>query len=72
MNIMKRDHSEQEYCPEKIKNAVAKAFVSVGKAAEDEELDRILSQVERKFPAGWQQELKLSVEEIHYHQQEIK
>ena len=64
MNIMKRDHSEQEYCPEKIKNAISKAFVSVGMPISEKDLDRILAQVERKFPEGWQQELKLSVEEI--------
>ena len=64
MNIIKRDHTEQEYCPEKIKNAIAKAFVSVGTPAGDEDLEQILKQVERKFPEGWQQGLQLSVEEI--------
>ncbi len=64
MNIMKRDRTEQEYCPEKIKNAVAKAFASVGSEVSDEELDRILRSVESRFPDGWQQELLLSVEDI--------
>ncbi len=64
MNIVKRDRSEQDYCPEKIKNAVAKAFASVEVPVNADELDRILEKVESKFPAGWQEKLMLSVEDI--------
>ncbi len=64
MNIMKRDRTEQEYRPDKIKNAIAKAFASVGTEAGEEELNRILAKVESKFPEDRQGERKLSVEEI--------
>lgn len=49
MRIMKRDRSEQDYCPDKIKNAVARAFESVGSKVDEKELNRILSLVESKF-----------------------
>lgn len=64
MTIMKRDRTEQAYYPEKIKNAVAKAFSSVDMPVEDEELNRILRRVESKFPEGWQERQMLSVEDI--------
>ncbi len=64
MTIMKRDRTEQAYYPEKIKNAIAKAFASVDVPVTDEELDRILGRVEGKFPEGWQERQMLSVEDI--------
>ena len=64
MTIMKRDRTEQAYYPEKIKNAVAKAFASVDMPVADEELDRILQKVEGKFPEGWKERQMLSVEDI--------
>lgn len=63
MRIMKRDRSQQEYCPKKIKSAVAKAFASVGERVDEEKLNHILTLVEEKYPAGNQEHI-LSVEEI--------
>lgn len=64
MDIIKRNRSRQEYCPEKIKNAVARAFESVGTKASEEELDEILKKVESKFPAGPGNAFGITVEEI--------
>jgi ribonucleoside-diphosphate reductase alpha chain len=64
MKILKRNKSEQSYCPEKIKNAVAKAFESVGKPAGEEELEHILANVESKFPEKRGESFQISVEEI--------
>lgn len=64
MDIIKRNRSRQEYCPEKIKNAVARAFESVGTRASEEELDEILKKVESKFPAGPGNAFGITVEEI--------
>lgn len=64
MRIKKRNKQEQSYYPDKIKNAVARAFRSVGKEASEEELNGILAQVESKFPKEIGEELCISVEEI--------
>lgn len=64
IRIKKRNASEQDYCPEKIKNAVARAFESVGETAGEERLERILKKVEEKFRTEQGSEMHISVEEI--------
>lgn len=60
MRISKRNKTEEGYCPDKIKGAISKAFDSVSSEISEEELQRLLLQVERKFP----KEHLLAVEEI--------
>ena len=42
LHIVKRDGSVVSFSLEKIKNAIRKAFVSVGRSVEEEEIDMIL------------------------------
>ena len=62
--IKKRNELEQCYCPEKIKNAVAKTFQSVGEKVEEDTLENILRKVEEKFPMKREEECYLTVEKI--------
>lgn len=61
--IKKRNAGQQEYQPEKIKQAVAKAFASVGEVPAEDVLDVILTKVEDKFPKGASNHI-ITVEEI--------
>ena len=65
MKIYKRDAALAVYDPEKIKNAIGRAFSSVGSSIEESESNRLLDRIESKFPddvnAG---ERPISVEEI--------
>ena len=65
MKIYKRDAALAVYDPEKIKNAIGRAFSSVGSSIEESESNRLLNRIESKFPvdvnAG---ERPISVEEI--------
>lgn len=63
MLIKKRNASEQGYDPEKIKQAILKAFLSVDETVSDKELEHILKKVEAKFPSTSSEHL-LTVEEI--------
>ena len=63
MLIKKRNASEQGYQPSKIKQAVLKAFLSVGESVSEQTLDDILKKVESKFPSTSSGHL-LTVEEI--------
>ncbi|MDD6057776.1 MAG: ribonucleoside-diphosphate reductase subunit alpha [Clostridiales bacterium] len=64
MQIRKRNKSEEGYCAEKIKAAIAKAFASVSSTIEEEELNRLLILVEQKFPKDREEQVLLTVEEI--------
>lgn len=64
MRIIKRNGLFQTYCGDKIKQAVALAFSSVGEEADQDTLEQILRDVEAKFPVSRGGELSLSVEEI--------
>lgn len=61
--IKKRNASEQGYEPDKIKQAVLKAFLSVEEEASEDVLNHILKKVEAKFPQTSSHHI-LSVEEI--------
>lgn len=61
--IKKRNSGKQEYQPEKIKEAVLKAFNSVEEQVSEEILETILKKVEEKFPKSSSAHL-ISVEEI--------
>lgn len=61
--IKKRNASEQSYEPDKIKQAVLKAFLSVEEEASEDVLNHILKKVEAKFPQTSSHHI-LSVEEI--------
>lgn len=65
MKIYKRDAALAVYDPEKIKNAIGRAFSSVGSSIAESESNRLLDRIESKFPddvnAG---ERAISVEEI--------
>ena len=63
MFIKKRNSGSQEYQSNKIKQAVAKAFISVNETASSEVLDHIVKKVEEKFPNDTTDHL-LTVEEI--------
>jgi len=63
MIIKKRNGEKQDYKPEKIKQAIAKAFKSVEKEASEEELNKLLKLVECKFPKSRGNDA-LNVEEI--------
>ena len=64
MMIKKRNGQPQAYHGEKIKQAVALAFASVNEPADESVLDKILKDVEAKFPTGRGSEFSLTVEEI--------
>ncbi|MBR3606173.1 MAG: ribonucleoside-diphosphate reductase subunit alpha [Lachnospiraceae bacterium] len=61
--IKKRNATEQGYEPDKIKQAVLKAFLSVEEEASEDVLNHILKKVEAKFPQTSSHHI-LSVEEI--------
>ena len=48
MDIMKRNGQRENYDAGKIKNVIRLAFLSVGKACGDQELDEITAAVEEK------------------------
>ena len=50
MKIYKRDAALEAYNPEKIKNAIGRAFSSVGSLIEESEKNRLLVRIEAKFP----------------------
>lgn len=65
MNIRKRDGSEEVYSPEKIKNALGRAFANVGSVLEESEKDRLLSGIEKKIGQDvWEGRKPVTVEEI--------
>ncbi|MBQ3104338.1 MAG: ribonucleoside-diphosphate reductase subunit alpha [Lachnospiraceae bacterium] len=62
--IKKRSGTRQAYQPEKIKQAMALAFASVGQPAGDTLLDSLLKKVEDKFIHSASETILISVEEI--------
>jgi len=63
MIVKKRNGEKQDYKPEKIKQAMAKAFKSVEKEASEAALNKLLTLVEDKFPKPCGNDA-LNVEEI--------
>lgn len=64
MDIMKRNGQRENYDAGKIKNVIRLAFLSVGKACGDQELDEITAAVEEKVMALAGQNTELQVETI--------
>lgn len=64
MKIIKRNGEEVDFCPEKIKNAIAKAFRSVSLEAKDETLDKLEHEVEKRIASGFPKDHTVTVEEV--------
>lgn len=64
MIIKKRNGIPQAYSGDKIKQAVALAFASVNEPVDNDTLDKILKDVEAKFPSRGSADFALTVEEI--------
>ncbi|MBQ9991201.1 MAG: ribonucleoside-diphosphate reductase subunit alpha [Lachnospiraceae bacterium] len=64
MIIKKRNGIPQTYSGDKIKQAVSLAFASVNEPVDEDTLDKILKDVEAKFPLGRSTDFSLTVEEI--------
>ncbi len=62
--IVKRNGQKQDYCGDKIKQAVSQAFASVEQVAEEDTLDLLLTKIESKFPSSRTGSLSITVEEI--------
>lgn len=65
MKICKRDNTVETYSSTKIKSAIGRAFSSVESVIEEQEKDRLLIGIEKKFPQEVKEGLRpIAVEEI--------
>lgn len=62
--IKKRNGQVERYFSEKIKQAIASAFDSVNEPIDSDALEKLLKDVEKKFPVNKENDYCLSVEEI--------
>ena len=75
--IIKRDGTRQAYAPQKIVQAMSKAFADTGAPVDDDRLHRLLARVEERLvprPEGWSVEQiqdiveRVLMEEGHYNE----
>lgn len=64
MKIIKRNGEVVDFRPEKIKNAIAKAFRSVSLEAEEATLDKLEREVEERIASGFPKDHMVTVEEV--------
>lgn len=64
MKIIKRNGEVVDFRPEKIKNAIAKAFRSVSLEAEEATLDKLEREVEERIASGFPKDHTVTVEEV--------